>query len=142
MSEYIVREVDPSNPKVFMDIVKMHDECFPNDTMYVPVKGHWWIAYCGKKAVAFAGLTPTKAPGYHYMCRAGVTKKHRGQGLQKRLIQARLKKAKEIGAAMVVTSTYENPSSSNNLIDCGFRMYTPNNGWGATGTSYWQKAVL
>lgn len=141
---YRITEVRPeTNYKAFADICKMHEACFPNDKMYLPAEGFWWIAYKESEPSAFAGLVYVKEDDkpnktFGYFVRAGVLKDHRGQGLQRRLIDTRIAKAKSIKMKMLCTSTYENPISSNNLISAGFRMYTPNVGWGADGTSYWQ----
>jgi GNAT superfamily N-acetyltransferase len=144
-TRYVIREVDPlKDPKRYVEIVRLHKDIFPDDDMYLPEKGHWWIAYSDRRPVAFAGMVPVKGDAtktQFYLCRAGVIKKHRGHGLQKRLIRARMQKAKQIGATRVVTSTYCNPVSSNNLIGAGFRMFKPNTGWGATGTNYWTKDI-
>jgi hypothetical protein len=39
----------------------------------------------------------------------------------------------------IVTDTTDNPSSANNLIACGYRIYAPENPWGFTHTIYWSK---
>lgn len=117
----------------------MHDACFPTDKMYLPTKGFWWIAYKENTPAAFAGLVYTKDnKTIGYMARAGVLRAHRGNGLQKRLIEARICKAKSVNMKSICTTTYCNYVSSNNLIAAGFRMYDPNTPWGAEGTNYWQ----
>lgn len=62
-----------------------------------------------------------------------VKEEYRGMGLQKRLIRARLDKAKEDGYQEAISSIYTyNYISGNNLIACGFKMiripayYDPN----------------
>lgn len=73
--------------------------------------------------VGFAALKINRRKGE--LIRAGVHPKHRGRGLQSRLIQARLKRAAEVGLREVHTYTVtDNPASSNNLIEAGFRMTT------------------
>lgn len=113
-------------------------ECLPDDEQLDPHKGHWWVVTTGGQGVAFAGLLPVPSwPGTGYLCRAGVTRSHRGHGLQRRMIAARIAKAKSLGMERVITTTYDNPQSSNNIIAAGFRMYQPQTPWGATGTCYW-----
>ena len=142
-SKYVVKEIDPlSSPEHYVEIVRLHKECFPEDDMYLPEKGCWWVIYSFMKPVAFAGMVPIKGDDTsYYMCRAGVTRKHRGNGLQQRLIRVRIQKARQLGLTRLVTSTYCNPISSNNLIKAGFRMFTPVKGWGAIGTNYWTKGI-
>jgi GNAT superfamily N-acetyltransferase len=120
----------------------MHEICFPNDKMYLPSDGFWWIAYKEAEPSAFAGLVYVKDDGkvdktFGYLVRAGVLKEHRGSGLQRRLIDARIAKARALKMRKLCTSTYDNSVSSNNLISAGFRMYNPNVGWCCDGTNYW-----
>lgn len=105
-------------------------------------EGHWWVAYDGDQPVAFAGLAPSKStPGAGYLCRAGVLPSHRGQGLQRRLLEARERKARALSMPALVTDTFDNPHSSNNLIKAGFRMYEPQAPYGRLGTCYWRKPL-
>lgn len=39
----------------------------------------------------------------------------------------------------IITDTSDNPSSANNLIKCGYRMFTPEHPWGFRHTCYWEK---
>jgi GNAT superfamily N-acetyltransferase len=73
-----------------------------------------------------------------YLCRAGVLPAHRGQGLQKRLIRARIQVAKEKGMNWLVTDTNDNPASGNSLIACGFKLFEPTVPWAANGAIYWR----
>lgn len=144
VDHFDIEEVDTKiNMTAFVDICKMHEACFPEDLMYLPEKGYWWIVRKDGVPCAFAGLVHTNdqrkfSKVYGYMARAGVLRKYRGNGLQRRLIEVRIAKAKQIGMKTLCTSTFDNPISSNNLIACGFRMYMPNKTWGYTGTNYWQ----
>lgn len=73
-------------------------ETLGQDQPYDVANGHWWIAYDGELPVAFAGIAQSYRWGdAGYLCRAGVIRSHRGQGLQKRLIRIREAKARRLG---------------------------------------------
>ena len=77
-----------------------------------------------------------------YMCLAGVLPAYRGQGLQKRLIKARVKKARRLGWTYLLTETIlDNSHSQANLIDCGFRPYNPAKPWGDPSAVYWRRKL-
>ena len=116
--------------------------CLPGDDPLETSEGHWWVAFDGDLPVAFAGLTQSQSvPGAAYLCRAGVLPSHRGRGLQRRLLEARERKARKLGFTVLVTDTFDNPHSSNNLIRSGYRMHIPAVRYGATGTCYWRKPL-
>lgn len=72
--------------------------------------------------------------------RAGVAPMARGRGLQRKLIRARLRWGAKHRATHAITYTSpENSQSSNNLIACGFRMYTPIKPWAGLGNCYWKR---
>lgn len=55
--------------------------------------------------------------------RSAVEREYRGRGIQRRLIETRLRMARRIGARRVLTYTHRNNwPSANNLIDRGFRL--------------------
>lgn len=128
-SPYVIREVDGRGERDLLLALQL--ECLPEDDPVNPSKGHWWVTYRGAEPAAYAGLVDG------YLCHAGVLKAHRGAGLQRRLIKKRIEKGRALGLPFVYSTTFDNPVSSNNLITCGFRMYTPERPWGATGTNYW-----
>lgn len=103
----------------------------------------WWIAYDGKTPVAYAGAVHLKDKGRVYLCRAGVLPAYRGLGLQRLLIRKRLTWAKTCGVSTVITYTdLDNVYSSNNLIDCGFKLYKPDLPWGNSDDAlYWTRKV-
>lgn len=133
-----VRQV-PLTPTLQLLVGQAHKECFPYDYDYIPTAGYWWLAYHGEHLAGFAGVTKSRQwGGTGYLCRAGVLPEYRGQGLQKRLIQARLAKAKRLGWFYCITDTRRNPASANSLISSGFRMYTPRNPWSFNDALYWR----
>ena len=102
--------------------------------------GYWWIVYTDEnEAVGFAAMKQsaqfTDCVFFH---RSGVCEEHTGNGLQKRLIKARMRKAKHMGFNWAVSDTTLNPASSNSLIACNFRIYQPSKPWGWKHTNYWR----
>ena len=51
------------------------------------------------------------------------------------------KLAKKLGWNWCITDTTANPASSNSLISCGFKMYTPANPWSFKNACYWKYKV-
>lgn len=78
-----------------------------------------------------------------YLNRSYVLPEHRGHGLQRRLIKARVDRAREMGGKTCTSDTYNVPASTNNLIACGFRAYAPEQPWrsGDDGVVYWRLAL-
>ena len=132
-------------PDFAEEITALHRGCFSETSGEgTPAldKGQWWAAFHVEHGLAgFALLTATRERGVYYLKRAAVDRRFRGQGLQKRFIRARVRYAIEQGGEVVVTDTYENPASSNSLISCGFRLYTPAVGWSFKHALYWRKEL-
>jgi GNAT superfamily N-acetyltransferase len=121
----------------------LHTLTFPMDDHEDYTSGAWWIVWDGYEPVAFAGCRwAITDPRAVYLSRCGVLPSHRGQGLQKRLLAVRLRYAKErCAAGRVISTTYLNTPSANNLIRAGFRLYDPESPWGSVGTCYWTKEL-
>jgi GNAT superfamily N-acetyltransferase len=114
--------------------------CLPHDKPYDVKKGFWWIVTENKQDIGFAGLVSLNGwPLCGYLCRAGVVPDQRGRGIQRKLIKARVRKAQQLGWNTLITNTFDNIKSANNLISAGFKMYYPERGWGTKGTLYWIK---
>lgn len=123
---------------------RLQRECLPADVPARASRGWWWLAVDDDgAAVAFAGLRAVASwPGCVYLCRAGVLPSHRGQGLQRRLIRARLAKARAMGATTAITDcTARNFPSARNLIACGFRPYWPERPWALPDSIYWTRGT-
>ncbi len=104
----------------------------------------WWLArYPWRSPCAFAGAKTIDGGGSIYLARAGVLPYARGQGLQRRLIQVRLRWGRSIGATSAITYTLANNlASTNNLIRCGFVRYDPENPWVTTdGVEFWRREL-
>lgn len=137
-----IQLIDASKPANDTALRWLQAVTLPGDPVVDPADGHWWIAREDDVPVAYAGLQDLASwPGSAYVARVGVIPKYRGLGLQRLLIAALERKAKALGYARLVTTTYLNPISANNFIRRGFVTYEPALHWGAEGTIYWLKEL-
>lgn len=105
--------------------------------------GAWWLLYYGEAVAGFCGVTPCdEIPRAAYLCRAGVIPKHRGKGLQVRMITLRERWARKNGYARMVTETHEAMHSANNLIRSGYRLFAPSAPWSFKGALYFTKSLV
>jgi len=135
-----IKRVDIRCSEIQNDLGVLQEKCLPGDTPYDTNYGYWWIVYDALNLpCAFAGLVRSvRWTNVGYLCRAGVLLSHRGRGVQKRLIRARIRQARALGWDYLITDTYLNPASSNSLIACGFKLYEPLKPWGVKETLYWR----
>lgn len=138
--KYFIRKVNSKSKRVQNTLLRLQKEILPADSPVEPSIGIWWIVYTeNNKPIGFAGMKQssqfTDCVFFH---RAGILYEHTGKGLQKRLLQARIRKAKNMGFNWAVSDTTHNPASSNSLINCGFKMYEPSKAWGWSYTNYWR----
>lgn len=135
--------VDATSEKTAALLRYLQLDTLGNDTPYDVRNGHWWIAYDGELPVGYAGVVQSvRWVDAGYLCRAGVIRSHRGNGLQKRLIRVREKRARMLGWNWLITDTAAwNVASSNSLIRCGYRLFKPSHPWGVEGALYWRKFV-
>lgn len=103
----------------------------------------WWIGWDEKGTpVAYAGARLMPTAKSVFLSRAGVLPEARGYGLQRRMINLRVQWARKVGATRVITYTHpENIISSNNLIKCGFLLYTPDWAWAGEEFLYWMLEI-
>ena len=141
--KYRIVPVDTCQPEVMQLLVWLQKACLPADKIYPITQGHWYVVYTDDdEAVGFAGVVPsTRWSDTMYLCRAGVVLAHRGRGLQKRLIKARIRKAKALGMNWVISDTHQNPASANSLISTGFKMFEPSQPWGFKTALYWKYRI-
>jgi GNAT superfamily N-acetyltransferase len=84
---YRIREVDASDDEV-ADIIRAFNRETPDfpeltDAEFDGFHCYWWLAYLDREPVGFAGLVPSQRyKNTGYLKRAGVTKSHRGHGIQ------------------------------------------------------------
>ena len=138
--KFNIRQVDIRVPEDVTVIMYLQKKCLPHDKPMDVDRGHWWIAYTEDgKPVGFAGLIRSSQwLNAGYMCRAGVLPTYQGHGLQKRLIQVRMRKARLLHWEWLLTDTTDNPASSNSLISMGFKLYEPTVPWGFKNSLYWR----
>lgn len=127
------------------DLLKsLHKTIFGNTApLYDFTKGYWWIAWEGKVAVGFCGLTHARSrPDTGYLARVGVLQEHRCKGLHKRFIRVRERHARRINLTHIITDTTSyNIRSFNNLIKAGYRIYEPEERWALTVSAYLEKEL-
>lgn len=139
-----VRRVNPATPATAALLTWLQLDTLPADVpLVVDTSASWWLVQDAGQPVAFAALKPSaQFAGVGYLARCGVRQSHRGQGLQRRLLQARERHARQLGWTHLVTDTASgNAASSNNLIRSGYHIYVPSNPWGLEGAIYWIKAL-
>lgn len=111
--------------------------CF---NQFKELDGYWWAVLFESRPIGFGGLRLLDGGKTGHLCRAAISNKHRGKGLQKKLIKLRLRKVKELRLKQAVAYTIDNPISANNLIKCGFLTYSPSRNWSkAKGSLYLRK---
>jgi GNAT superfamily N-acetyltransferase len=140
MTQVRITEVDGARHA--LTLARLQQETFPADEKVSPKEGFWWLATDARIPVAFVGLQHVQSWEYTgYISRVGVMPSHRGLGLQRRLMRACERKARDLGWGRLISSTYNNPPSANNFIALGYRSYEPGVRWGADGTVYWIKEL-
>jgi GNAT superfamily N-acetyltransferase len=135
-----IKRVDIRHSQIQNELSVLQKKCLPYDTPYDTNFGYWWIVYDALNVpCAFAGLVrSSRFTNVGYLCRAGVLPSHRGYGIQKKLIRARIRQARALGWEWLITDTYDNPASSNSLIATGFKLYESSQPWGVSETLYWR----
>jgi hypothetical protein len=142
---YRFAQVDTDEDDVVELLTELHLHTFGGaEEAPLPLweNGHWWIGWEQRSATpaAFCGITQSiLGPGIGYHKRAGVVKGHYGNGLQRRMIRLRERKARSLGFTQIVTDTTNNWRSANNLIAEGYRLWAPVYPWAFEETLYWRK---
>ena len=129
---YEIFEVNGVHLSYTIDALNRLDPYFPELEERHIVDGYWWLAYLDKEPVAFAGmvefLPPPAKVGYFKRCL--VKPGHYGRGIQYRMMQARLLKAKQLGWTMLVSECRtDNERSANNFRRAGFDEFEPEQKW-------------
>jgi GNAT superfamily N-acetyltransferase len=124
-------------------ILRLQLAILPTDEPLAFLAGPWWVAWVGSEPVGFACLKMyDTARDTGYLARAGVLKAYRGRQIQRKLIQVREKYARARLLKVLVTDTSRaNLASSNSLIACGYRLYTPAVPWAFKDGNYWRKTL-
>lgn len=136
-----VRRVDATRRDIAQCLAALQKEILPDDTPRAIEGDEWWLAFSGIKVVGFASmnLIPTDDGFVAYLSRSGVRSGARGNGVQKRMIRARVAHARRAGAFVSIVDTCDNPPSANSLISEGFRMYDPQYPWALERSVYWRR---
>lgn len=125
-----------------LDIVtELHHRCMPHDKLYEPDRAQWWVAYGDGKPIGYAGARYDVKHGALFLIAAGTLPAWRGLGVQQRLVRARLRWGRSVGALGAVTYTLVgNAASANALIRCGFRI---GQHWcyAGGGVNYWERRL-
>lgn len=147
--KFRIREVDATEEHYHEELTNLHDLTFFDASIRADFeRGYWWLvhdrtdAWSSPDPVAFCGFTHAlHTPGAGYLKRVGVLKAYRGQGLQRRLITVRERKARTLGLVTMLTDTTENPPSANSLISAGYKTFEPAYRWAFQHSIYWRKAL-
>ena len=143
-----IREVDATEEHYNEELTNLHDLTFLDPSIRADFEnGYWWLVWDDEfppsakhPPMAFCGFTlAALTPGAGYLKRAGVMRAFRGQGLQRRLITVREKKARTLGLVTMLTDTTDNPPSANSLIRAGYRIFEPSYRWAFNYSIYWTK---
>lgn len=119
-------------------IEEMDRACFPGEPIKLKDLNEsvWFLATVDGKPAGYAGIRVVDGIS-GYLCRAGVLEEFRGCGLQKKLIKARERWARQQGLNSLITYTCQSAvKSPNSLIACGFKLYHPAKPW-AAGSYEW-----
>ncbi len=107
-------------------IAGLDKRLFPEDDPPHYEGQHWFLGTHRGDVACYAGYRLVDDGKTAFLTRAGVSPSYQGQGLQKKLIKARLRHAKEQGATQALTYViHDNTASLNSLIKVGFSFYEP-----------------
>ena len=122
-------------------ITRMNKQCFDGYDVFETVTGVFFVATVDGKPAGFASVRRMN-DGVYELTRAGVVPKHRRKGIQRKLIQARIRWAKRNNVDVLVTYTrLDNFASMSNLLKCGFKFHAPEVPWEGTGLMYFRKEI-
>lgn len=99
----------------------------------------WWVSVDKGRIVAYCGCLYSE--GVCIFVRAWVHKSYRGHGLHRKMIEARLRSAKESCRVAITYTTTDNYPSANNLIKHGFRLYGPAFAYAGKDVLYFKKTL-
>lgn len=145
-SKYTIREIDATE---HVDVLRMlHKKTFAGTAPFPKLndyaKGGWWLVFFEEDVPAgFAAIHPSlRLTNAAYLYRCGVLDTHRGNHLQRRLLEVRERWARTNGYEYIRTDcTADNVSSANNLIRAGYRLFQPKSPWAFGHSLYWVKKL-
>lgn len=108
------------------EVRELHTMTFPTDEWVGDDREFWIARDSAGRSVGFAAAIYQPSTNVVSLDRAGVLPEAQGSDLQRRLIKARLRWARRLGAHMAIAYTSaRNYPSMVNLLKCGFRFYEP-----------------
>lgn len=128
----------------FAAIQKLDKRIFPtDDPLEQNPNGTYWLLHHSGRKVGFCALHPLKyEPNICFMARSGILAAHHGRGLQRRMINVRLRHAQAEGFSHALTYAWiHNPPSISNLLKTGFRIYEPANAYAGEDMLYFIKDI-
>ena len=127
----------------YVDKIRWMDRvCFPIGPSITFDGAFWFLAYDEDNVPVGYSSVSYFNTGNAFLSRVGVLPGARGNGLQRRFVRARERHARVQGYKRMVTYTSAyNVRSSNNLIRCGYSLYTPPHEWGLRGANYWERKL-
>lgn len=127
MSYRVVKQKPDFDPSVLDDFDRL---CFDGtDGCLAESKGHqFWLVKHGRETIAYASAAVLD-DGCVHLTRCAVHPKYRGMGLQKRLIETRLRWARRHASLVKTYTTNANYSSLSRLISCRFWVSGFENGY-------------
>jgi GNAT superfamily N-acetyltransferase len=140
--DYKISAVDTDDDDAVEDLTFLHRLTFGPDAA-VPkwAEGdRWaWLAHNGvDRPVAFLTMIPSIYKNGLYFERVGVAPKHRGNGLQMRLMRHMVRRARRLPKyAFIVSDTTGNVHSANCFVRSGWLMFIPESPWAFESTLYW-----
>lgn len=124
-SPYSIRRIDKAGLATILSVLKKiashseYTECTKSEILDLT---HVFVAYCGNQIAGFAGISHYGASWCLRLC--AVDPKHRGHGLQRRLVCARVKFIKMRYRSVKYVNVWvdtDNDHSMINLLNEGFR---------------------
>lgn len=119
----------------------LHTLCFPQDD-WENSTAHWIAWDSTGSPVGFCSARKSRHEPVVILTRAGVLPCANGAGLQRRMIQVRLRWARQVGAEHAITYTvYDNHPSIVNLLRSGFLFYEPAEQWAGAHVNYFWRSL-
>lgn len=124
--------------KLYEEVMALDARVFPGCNNEFKENRDWWVICAGNRIIAYCGSLYSQ--GICIFVRAWVHADYRGQGLQRKMIQVRLRAAKGCSAVITYT-TADNYPSANNLIKKGFLLYMPEYAYAGREMLYFKKSL-
>lgn len=133
---YKIRQLRPAEMATWAKKLKNADrKCFPGDRRH-KFEGRTWVLLKNGELAGYA-CTKSLCPHTAFLDRYGILERHRGQGLQTKLLKSCLDHHRKGPTKRVVTyTTTDNVKSTNSLLRMGFKPYWPRAVWASRNVVY------